>query len=106
MPVVDNSGCTTEADKRYHALLLRLAAENVEVILQWSLGHYGLYGNVEADRLAKAGALMVQFENCLSLTPVKQDIKSLFKTSLRLKAIEKRRERDGPPCLTLRTESL
>ena len=49
-------------------------------VLQWISSHSGVYGNEQADRLAKHGAGQQKQENPVCLTEMKNFIKSLFRT--------------------------
>jgi len=62
--------------------LLEKALLNIQshtTVLQWIPSHCGVYGNEQADILAKHGAKQQQKENPVSLAEMKNIIKSLYR---------------------------
>ena len=51
----------------------------LRIVLQWIPSHCGVYGNEEADKLAKQGSEMEQEENSVSYDEMRTVVKSFFK---------------------------
>ena len=77
----DDSSIVRRSKQRAHELISR----GVELVLQWIPGHCGVYGNEEADRLAREGALSAQFENSVTYHTSKRAIKTCIMKSLEVR---------------------
>ncbi|XP_035225622.1 uncharacterized protein LOC118198128, partial [Stegodyphus dumicola] len=56
------------------ARLLELRNSRENIALKWIQSHYGIFGNEQADRLAKSGSLMIQPDSSLPLRNIKRII--------------------------------
>ena len=57
---------------------LNRVTEQARVALQWVPAHVGLLGNEMADKLAKAGSVLPQFESELTFSETKSFLRSVF----------------------------
>jgi hypothetical protein len=64
-------------------LLVLLHNRNKHVTLQWVPAHCNIYGNDEADKLAKEGSKMKQYKKALSYNAVKSHVCTAIKSNVK-----------------------